>query len=168
MMNNKAEKKKSATEMFRDNWSEMHKREWLFPQTTIKREDGVEIEGPKSSMEYLEAFSYRQNLYSIQAPIPYLFPFLEKHKSQIVLSSHIANDHGCVPYTIFQFNHHESCKSPVHVIVDWLWEKGEERFLFPATVFMENQMDYSKFLEENQEYEAPLKESSLGFHRAQN
>lgn len=136
----------------------MHQKEWLFPQNFEVEGEGGPTFGPMTSEEYLTEFSRNGRFFLMRCPSPYLFPILEKYKEKVAFSSHLISGPAIVPYTVLQLNGVDA-----HAIVDWIWDAAEARFIFPITLFIKNQHDYVRFLEENRNFECELKEQRLGF-----
>ncbi len=160
-MNHKApdKNKKKPREIFREAWGNMHRIDWLFPSNIHRRKDGSEIEGPRNSEDYLEAFYSQQKLHLNRGPAPYAFSFLETHKDNIVLTGHIVDGPACTPYTILQFF------GNVHVICDWMYSWKEERFVFVPTILTVKQLDYGVFLDANLSHEVSLEDEAMGFQK---
>lgn len=155
-------KQKTAQQIFQDAWIGMHRHAWLFPQNfDIKNDKGEEISGPASSEEYLNEFANQNRLFLFRCPSPYAFEIVVKYREKVALSGHISSGTAIVPYTVFQLD-----GAKMHAIADWIWDTDETRFIFALTIFVTNQLDYIKFMEDNREFECESKEPTMGFAAA--
>lgn len=139
---------KSDSQVFQEKWTEMHQKEWLFPQNFNFKHGNQEIEGPSNSEDYLSYFARKQKLFLFRCPRAYSLPLLEANKDKIVFSAHMTEGAVVVPYTVIQLDGEKS-----HLILDWSWDPKLEEFMFPATLFVRNQLDYPKFLVENAKFQ---------------
>lgn len=149
---------KTPLEIHRDAWGAMHKTEWLFPQNFDIVEGDKETSGPLSSEEYLNAFARERALFMFRCPLPYSFALLEKYKANVAMSAHLVQNGAVVPYSVFQIS------DKFHFITDWLWSEEQEKFVFSTTLFINNQLEYGRFIEENRSLECILGEQThMGF-----
>ncbi len=158
-------KTKTDEEIHIDAWKAMHRHDWLFPQNfeTIDPKTKEEITGPATSDEYLSYFARKERLFLFRCPSAYKFPLVEKLKEKIAFSSHLMQGQVIIPYTVFQLN-----GTKMHAIADWVWDKDKAEFVFPMTLFITDQREYIKFLDEHVGDECEFQQETLGFGGVRN